>query len=164
MEEEDELNESRGSRISSVFRLWNWTKVGMSFAESGWSYLTPCFIDKDFRRRRATNALNLLHKTERRRPQHTSGPFHTTRCTFVQQADSKSDIYLHFLFFQLTCKPVLHNDVCRVLGKAFLSKKPKSRGQVYLLRQVCSRQMIVCRLPWYTTSVGLDLRSRNYRP
>ena len=60
------LNESIGSRISSTLRLWNAMNGLMSRAESGESYLRPCFIVNDLRRRFAVGvsvkAMRIIYK------------------------------------------------------------------------------------------------------
>jgi hypothetical protein len=50
---ENVLNESIGSRISSTFNPWNLMNAGIPLADSGWSCLIPCLIERDLRRRRA---------------------------------------------------------------------------------------------------------------
>src|ERR1700761_288299 len=46
------------------------------------------------------------------------GPLAATRllCTYlVQQANAESHIYLHLFFLKLTCHPILHDNICRIL-------------------------------------------------
>ena len=52
------LKEPSGSRISSTLRLWNAMNCGISRADSGESYFSPCLIDIDFKSLRAVRKSN----------------------------------------------------------------------------------------------------------
>ena len=84
--------------------------VGISFADAGASYLTPCLIERDFSRRRAGMA-SILDQRESKEAL-TSSPLQTTFRSLVQKSDTQPYIDLHLLFLEVTCHPVLNNDVC----------------------------------------------------
>ena len=49
---ENALKESSGSRISSTSNPWNSMNTGIPLADSGSSYLIPCLVERNLRRRR----------------------------------------------------------------------------------------------------------------